>query len=215
MKVPIFLPAFTDELPTWRERITTFFLVFVPFAGVYEFFIQLGVPNDAIYTNLPFEKNWLVWEWTQVVYDLAYPYALLIPFVLKTTRDLRNLILDTFFCSVLVGGLYLTFPFVVHQREFVPQTWAGELLLLERSMDGETCALPSYHVIWALLSARYFSISFPKGRWAWYTLGALISLSCLSTGNHSVLDVLAGAVVFVLIRYGREIAEACLSSIGR
>ncbi len=215
MKVPVILPASTAELPTWRERITTFFLVFVPYSCVYEYFILLGTPSNAIYTNLPFEATWPVWEWTQLVYDLAYPYALLIPFVLKTKRDLRALLFDMFLGTILVGILYLIFPFTVHQRAFVPQTWAGELLLLERSMDGETCALPSFHVIWALVSARYFSITFPKCKWAWYMLGVLISLSCLSTGNHSVLDVLAGVGVFALICYWRNLVKAYSAGIGR
>lgn len=209
MKQLLSIPASTPEPPTWQERVSVIILVFAPFAVVYEYFILHGTPDKAIYTNLSFEKNWPVWEWTQIVYDVAYPYALLIPFVLKTKQDLRMLVFDAFWTTILVGALYLIFPFAVHQRDFEPQTWAGELLLLERSVDGETCALPSFHVIWAFLSAQYFSISFPKWRWIWYALAVLISLSCLSTGNHSILDVLAGAGAFVLIRCRQKLARIC------
>ncbi len=209
MKIPLPIPASTAESPSWRERVAVFLLVFVPYAGVYEYFILQGTPDRAVYTNLPFEATWPVWEWTQIMYDLAYPFVLLIPFVLKTKQALRRLLLDSTFGTALVGFLYLVFPFAVHQRDFAPQTWAGELLLLERSMDGETCALPSFHVIWALIASQYFSISFPKWRWMWYALAVLISLSCLSTGNHSVLDVLAGAGAFVLIRCRQKLTRIC------
>jgi hypothetical protein len=72
-------------------------------------------------------------------------------------------------------------------------------------VDGVTGALPSFHVIWAFLSARYFSRSFMRNKWIWYFLAALISVSCITTGSHSFLDVVAGFGMFIITVYRSQI----------
>jgi membrane-associated phospholipid phosphatase len=104
-----------------------------------------------------------------------------------------------------VGIIYAAFPLIVKQRAFIPHTFPGRLILFERSIDGESGALPSCHVIWAFLSAAYFSKSFPRFKWVWYAFAVLISLSCITTGNHSILDVVAGFGTFIIVFYRRHI----------
>jgi hypothetical protein len=88
---------------------------------------------------------------------------------------------------------------VVNQRELIPHSFLGRLIMYERSMDGETCALPSFHVIWAFLAAAYFSRSFIRFRWIWYVLAVLISFSCVTTSSHSIPDVIAGFLAYIII----------------
>ena len=61
--------------------------------------------------------------------------------------------------------------------------------------------MPSFHVIWAFISARYFTHSLKKLKVLWYTLAILITISCITTGNHSILDVIAGLVVYIIVVY--------------
>jgi hypothetical protein len=107
----------------------------------------------------------------------------------------------------LVFPLYLTFPFIAPPRAFVPSSWLGELLAFERSMDGDGCALPSFHVIWAALAASVFASAWPRARlaaWAWF---GLVAASCVTTGMHLVLDVAAGAVAALAVMHAASIWE--------
>jgi hypothetical protein len=125
--------------------------------------------------------------------------------IIKTREQLRCFIIDAWFATIIVGIIYLVFPFIVRQRVFVPQSFLGHLILFERSVDGVTGALPSFHVIWAFLSARYFSKSVIRYKLIWYFLAILISVSCITTGSHSLLDVVAGFGMFIIIVYRSQI----------
>jgi hypothetical protein len=104
-----------------------------------------------------------------------------------------------------VGIIYLVFPLVIKQKDFIPHSFLGRLILYERSVDGESGALPSCHVIWAFLAAIYFSRSFVRFKWIWYALAVLISVSCITTGAHSFLDVAAGFCTFLIIIHRQQI----------
>ncbi len=199
------LPVPENIPPSVKDRISAYLLVFIPWVIVYEAFIFSGIPKDAISTNLPFESQLPVWEFTEVFYSVTFLYALLIPLVIKSKNQLRSFIIDIWFATVIAGLIYFIFPFIVKQRVFVPQSFPGHLLLLNRSLDGETAALPSFHVIWAFIAARYFTGSMIRYKLIWYILAVLISLSCITTGNHSIPDVIAGFLMFLLILYRQQI----------
>ncbi len=208
------LPPASDILPSFKERIRTCLIVFVPWLIVYETFIYIGAPEDAVSTNLAFEENLPIWEFSEVFYAFAILYSLCVPFVIKSSRQLRSFITDVWFTIVFVGIIYALFPLVVKQREFIPHSFLGRMILFERSTDGESGALPSCHVIWAFLSAAYFSRSFERLKWLWYTLAVLISMSCITTGAHSILDVVAGFCTFTIVIYRWQILEFAKKKIG-
>jgi len=80
------------------------------------------------------------------------------------------------------------------------------MMLIERRLDRNngTAAFPSFHVVWAFLGAAVFASRqqlSPRGRrlaGAWWIWAALVAMSCVMTGMHSLTDVLAGFAVFVL-----------------
>ncbi|MGD0340920.1 MAG: prolipoprotein diacylglyceryl transferase family protein, partial [Bacteroidales bacterium] len=199
------LPAASDALPSFTDRLSSYFIVFMPWLIVYEAFIFIGAPKDAITTNLAFEKHLPVWEFSEVIYSFTYIFALSIPLVIKTRKQLRSFITDIWFAIIIVGIIYLTFPMVVKQKDFIPHSFFGRLIMLERSMDGEVCALPSFHIIWAFVAATYFSRSFVRFKWIWYLLAVLISVSCITTSAHSILDVISGFLMFIIIIYRKQI----------
>jgi hypothetical protein len=199
------LPSASATLPTLTERISSCLLVFVPWLIIYETFIFLGAPKDAISTNLPFDEHLPIWEISEVFYVFAFVFSLLVPFVIKTRKQLRCFITDIWFTIVFVGIIYMAFPLIVKQRDFIPHSFLGRLILFERSMDGESGALPSCHVIWAFVAAAYFSRSFVGLKLVWYTLAVLISVSCMTTGAHSFLDVVAGICTFLIVINKRRI----------
>ena len=199
------LPSASNNMPSFGDRLSSYFLVFVPWLIIYKAFIFIGAPGDAICTNLPFEEHLPVWEFSGVFYSFAFMFSLSVPLVIKTRKQLRCFITDIWFTLIIVGIIYLVFPMVVKQKDFIPHSFLGRLILFERSLDGESGALPSCHVIWAFLAATYFSRSFVRVKWIWYVLAALISLSCITTSAHSLLDVAAGYCTFILIIYRQQI----------
>jgi protein-S-isoprenylcysteine O-methyltransferase Ste14 len=199
------LPDASSDTPSFIERISSYFLVFIPWLLSYEAFIYIGSPNDAISTTLPFEEHWPIWEFSEIFYAFTYLFVLSVPLIIKTREQLRCFIVDAWFATITAGIIYLVFPFIVRQRVFVPQSFLGHLILFERSVDGVTGALPSFHVIWAFLSARYFARSVMRYKWIWYFLAILISVSCITTGSHSLLDVVAGFGMFIIIIYRPQI----------
>jgi protein-S-isoprenylcysteine O-methyltransferase Ste14 len=199
------LPSASSILPSFSDRISSYFLVFVPWLIIYKAFIFIGAPRDAISTNLPFEEHLPIWEFSGVFYSFAFLFSLSVPLVIKTRKQLRCFITDIWFTIIIVGIIYLVFPMVVKQKDFIPHSFLGRLILFERSLDGESGALPSCHVIWAFLAAKYFSRSFIRLKWIWYALAALISVSCITTSAHSLLDVAAGFCTFIIIIYRQQI----------
>jgi len=201
----ISLPRNSEEPPGIKEKIASYMLAYLPWLLIYEAFIYAGVPKDAVYTNLPFEKEWPVIELTTIFYVSVYVYTLLIPFIIKRKKDLRSLEIDIWFATIVTCFIYFIIPFVVDQRPFTPHSVLGELLAFDRSQDEITASLPSFHVIWAFIAARYFAISLKKLKWFWYLLAILISISCITTGNHSLLDVIAGGIMFAMVVYRIQI----------
>ena len=199
------LPSDSSVSPSVIERISSYILVFIPWSVIYETFIYIGVPLNAITTNLPFEKDLPIWEFSEVFYSFTYLFVLSVPLVIKTKKQLRCFITDVWFATVIVGIIYFVFPFVVRQKDFIPHSILGHLILFERSFDGQTAALTSFHVIWAFISATYFSRSFVRLHFLWYVLAVLISVSCITTSSHSIPDVVAGFIIFLIIIYRMQI----------
>ena len=199
------LPEATAKPPLISERVSTYFLVFIPWLIVYEAFIFAGVPGDAICSNLPFEKSLPVWEFSELFYSFTYLFVLLVPLIIKNKEQLRSFIIDSWFAIIFTGIIYLVLPFYVSQRDLIPHSVWGRLLLLERTMDGQMGALPSFHVIWAFVAARYFSKNIRSLRLIWYILAVLISVSCITTASHSIPDVIAGYCMFVIIVYRNQL----------
>ena len=112
------LPGASDLPPSSGERISSFLLVFVPWLLVYEAFISIGVSKDAICTNLPFEDHWPVWEFSEVFYSFTYLFAILVPLVITTRKQLRCFITDVWFAIIIAGIIYLVFPFFRKTKNF-------------------------------------------------------------------------------------------------
>jgi len=199
------LPSTSNIMPSFGDRLSSYFLVFVPWLIIYKAFIFIGAPDDAISTNLPFEEHIPIWEFSTVFYSFAFLFSLLVPLVVKTRKQLKHFITDVWFAIIFVGIIYLVFPLIIKQKDFIPHSFLGRIILYERSVDGESGALPSCHVIWAFLAAIYFSRSFVSLKWIWFGLAVLISASCITVGAHSILDVVAGFCAFIIIIYRQNI----------
>src|ERR1035441_3400001 len=107
--------------------------------------------------------------------------------------------------------LYLLLPVFVPPRPFTPTTLFGGMLLLERNPYSGAGAFPSFHVVWALIAASALGESGGWRRVLSYSWAALVAVSCVTTGMHSILDVVAGAAAFAAIASVGRIWKAILS----
>jgi protein-S-isoprenylcysteine O-methyltransferase Ste14 len=195
------LPRPGPESPTSRERISTIVLVLGSWLAAYYAVQGLGRPPDAFSTLLPGETRWPVLPWMELPYVSAY---ILVPLAAVTVRSrdaLRAFALSGITATVVITLCWVAVPVVAVHRPFTPHDWMGALLAAEQSHSNDVAAFPSFHVLWPMLAARAWGMRRRAvSRWLAWAWVALVALSCVGTGHHSVVDVVAGAAVYLPLR---------------
>jgi protein-S-isoprenylcysteine O-methyltransferase Ste14 len=189
------------------DRLGVFCSTFILWIVVYKVVLHLGTGAGYINTMLLFETNIPVVESFEIPYAFTYLFVGIIPFVLATPEQLRKFQLTAGWVIGVGFFLQLTLPFYSTPRSFVPASWLGEMILVERKYDGIAAAFPSFHALWGFVSAMMLSERFPKLKWFWIAFSLLIAISCVAVGVHSIADVVAAIAVFGLIVRRRSILE--------
>ncbi len=197
------------ELAKQHQTITVSFLnklkvilpVFLFWLFGYEVLVQLGYDHQFINTILGFEKNWRVIEWAEIPYFFTYIFVFVGPWLIKEPQHL-DYFKNTSWC-IVISGLLLQglLPLYSAPRNFEPETFLGELIVWERAMDSPAAAFPSFHVLWILTVSVLLVKVYPRAIWLWVFIGGLLIWSCIGTGAHSLLDVLAAILVFITITF--------------
>ena len=195
----VWLPRDGPGAPSLLERIRVYLVVLLPWLAVFELLWRLGASVGAVATYLPFERRLPVIEQTEAVYASTYLVVLLAPLLIGTGHALRRFALRGLVAMALIFPLYLLLPFFVPPRPFHPTTPIGQLLLMERTPFSGIAAFPSFHMVWALIAASALGEGGRAKKYAWWTWAALVGVSCVTTGMHSIPDVLAGVVAFAIV----------------
>jgi membrane-associated phospholipid phosphatase len=197
--VSCWLPQGAAGKPSFLERIRVYLVVLLPWLTLYELFGVLGRPLGAVSTYLPFEMRWPVIEQTEIVYASTYLVVLLAPLLATSGFALRRFALQGLRAMAVIFPLYLLLPVYVPPRPFQPAGLIGTMLQMERTPFSATAAFPSFHVVWALIAASALADGSKGKKVLWWTWAVLVSLSCITTGMHSLLDVVAGAIAYIVI----------------
>jgi membrane-associated phospholipid phosphatase len=206
-KVYLHLAEGEETAPDLSDRLSVYFLVFLPWLILYEAVLLIGIPPDAVIAFFPFEQEMPVLEWTEIFYISTYPFVLFVPWAIKTKRDLRKFSISGLISTGIIVFLFLIIPLIAPPRPFTPNGLLGELLLWERKLDTPACAFPSFHVVWALLAASFYTKAIPSLRILWWGWAILIAVSCMTTGMHAIIDILAGLVVFGFVIHFERVWE--------
>jgi protein-S-isoprenylcysteine O-methyltransferase Ste14 len=193
------LPRNEDRAPLRREIVSVYLLVLLPWLILYECVSMIGAPPDAFSGYFAFEKNLSVVEWTEIIYVCTYIYVMLAPVMAKSARTLREFAITGLTATFLGILLFAVIPLIASPREYVPKGFFGTLLLWERAYDTPAAAFPSFHVIWAFLAARAFGQSYPRMKYLWWFIAIIISVSCITTGMHAVVDIIGALLVLLVV----------------
>lgn len=201
------LPPPTAAPVTAWDRVAVALLVFLPWSLAFEGVYRLGIPIDAVDAHLAFERSWPVLEWTEAVYGSVYVFVVGAVFGAASRATLRRFAVRGLVATAAVTLIYLTVPFVAPPRPFEAHTVLGRALLVERAMSHTVAAFPAFHVIWTCLAAEAWS---SRGRWAAvlaWGWAVAIAVSCLTTGMHALVDIVAAGAVFLIVRRYRTVWE--------
>jgi protein-S-isoprenylcysteine O-methyltransferase Ste14 len=193
-------PADGPSPPDVSDRLSVYVLVLLPWLILYYLTAGLPAPPDAFSGWLSFERGLPVLQWTEIFYASAYVMVLLTPLLAKTRRDLRLFAAAGVASMAIVFPLYLTVPIISPPRDFTATSLLGGMLQWERLCDGHGAnACPAYHVLWAGIAA--VSLAHRGGAWRWAApaWAILIAASCLTTGQHGLLDVAAAFLVLPIV----------------
>ena len=200
-----------DGPPSVSSRLRIYFAVLLPWLIAFGAIMLIGNPAGSVATYLSFEQHLPIIEWTELPYASTYLVILITPLLLQSRRSLRTFAVRGLTAILLMFPLYLLLPVFVPPRPFTPTTLFGGMLLLERNPYSGAGAFPSFHVVWALIAASALGESGGWRRVLSYSWAALVAVSCVTTGMHSILDVVAGAAAFAAIASVGRIWKAILS----
>jgi prolipoprotein diacylglyceryltransferase/protein-S-isoprenylcysteine O-methyltransferase Ste14 len=196
------LPQAGTSAPSASDRLACYFFVLLPWLILYEAVVAMGTPPDAVSGVLPFERRLPVVEWSEIFYASVYVVTALAPLFARTRSDLRTFSVRGLGAMLVAFPLYLAIPLIAPPRPFTLHTGLGQLLRLERALDSPVAAFPSFHIIWAMLAAQVFARRRPRLTWLYYGWALLVAASCVTTGQHALVDVLGGAATVGLVVRG-------------
>jgi membrane-associated phospholipid phosphatase len=195
-----------NELPpTAKRRMLVFLFVFIPWLLMYEWVVYLGPSRHAFETYLPGEVQWPIWQWMEVFYISPYVLVTIAPFVALTNRTLRRFALASLIATIAGTLIFVAVPAISTPRPFQASNLLGRMMLVDRMLDRNngSASFPSFHVTWAFLGAWVFTQCQTGRRWlhgACWGWAAIVAASCVFTGMHSLVDVIAGFAMFLLLQ---------------
>lgn len=194
------LPLASNDAPTIMDFVSIMALVYLPWLLVYQGVASyIGVVDPVWHSTLAFEVNFPVYELFAVPYVLTYPVVFLAPLFARSKLCQRKFCISVILALTLVIPFYLTFPIIAEFRPLEPTTIWGDLIILQHSVDNPATAFPAFHVVWAFLAAEMLTVRFEKLKAVNWGSAWLIAISCWLTGMHAVLDVFAGAFVYLIV----------------
>jgi protein-S-isoprenylcysteine O-methyltransferase Ste14 len=194
-------PPATEEPARPSDRAAVLTWVLLPWLVSWLVVQALGPAPDAFRLESAFERNWPVIQVTQIGYMSGYLFVPLTVLVISVRRDLRRFAISGVVATAVVMLLWLTIPVVASNRPFAPANLWGRLLAFEQSHSNGVAAFPAFHVIWALIAMQGWiakARTTGQARWRWIGIAwaTLIVVSCLTTAQHTIVEVLAGLLVF-------------------
>jgi hypothetical protein len=182
------LPADEESSPSVSERLRFIPYVIIPWLLLYAVTTKLA--SHGISFGMPFEDRLPIISWTAPIYQSIYIVIALTPWWVRTRRDLRRLMISSWLSMAVVFPFYWLVPSSAPRGALLGHDWITVVLGVERTAFPPIAAFPSFHVLWAIFLGRA-----SRPRWIGWTYAAMIAVSCITTGQHYIADVVCSVMI--------------------
>jgi membrane-associated phospholipid phosphatase len=146
---------------------------------------------------------WVIWV---VPYVLCYVLWLgSVIWIILNTEDnvFRSFLAACVFTFTFAALIFILFPTYIKPATLLGNDIFTVLLRILHTKWGRYDAFPSGHIYITTLLTLFFSRWYPRKRFLWILILAIVSFSTLFTGQHYIADVLGGyAVAFSGYHFG-------------
>jgi len=160
--------------------------------------------TGGITPDLPIDASIPLWPIWAVPYLLTLPWWILslVWGALKMDYPLWRRFSLTLGITITISYLFFIFyPTYIVRPEITGQDFFSQLILFIYGGDKVHNALPSGHTYTTLIIAIFWSQWLPKLKPLWISITVLVLLSTLFTKQHYILDLLAAAVLVVVVYF--------------
>ncbi len=196
----ILSPGGEAARPAFWERISVHLIIYGVWAIGFGSILVRGPPAGAWDVHFSFENAWPVVEPAEWFYASIYLVPLAMPWLAPTRGALRRYALGLWLLLAVSTAAFLLLPIISPPRPFTPSSFAGQLLAWDTSRgDFAAAACPSFHTLWAMLCADLLASRGPRWAWAGWLWALAVMVSCVITGAHALVDVLASLALYPLL----------------
>jgi protein-S-isoprenylcysteine O-methyltransferase Ste14 len=192
-----FVAAGESEL-SFYERFGAMLAGTLPWLISYAWVKQMGAYPDAVETRMAWEWNIPILGWTTLAYSSPYLLVPLAFLVTKERASMRGFLVRAWLCTGIATLIYLCLPLTAAFRPPLPGLLAQWIELEQLAARPAVASWPSFHVIWTLLVAQALAGQAPI--WLRYGWALAVSVTCLTTGMHSVSDLAAAVLLWWVLR---------------
>ena len=200
------LPPSDHRQPSFKERMSGLVMSLLVWAAIYSFlsFLPLSEGRIDIRSSWDFQGDIeLIWL---VIYSSIYLVIVGLPFFSQNRRELRRMIVATWWGCLIGFSSLLMLPFRASYLDASSSPTAEMLIEWNRTLDADWMALPAFHTFWAILFALALSSSRKVMAFPAWGYGLAIALSCIFTGQHALIDVFAGAILALICWHHQPIS---------
>ena len=191
------LPRPSDTKLPLSKRLALIVVAWGPWAITYALLSQMPPPAGAHELRFSFEFAWQHSQFWMWIYSSAYLFVGLAPLAFRSGQEARNYITGIWTASFIGLAAFLLFP---GKAEFLQLSGsAGSWLMdLNRSLDAEWLACPSFHTAWAIVAAGIYARADRKLSIPVFLYAALVAYSCIGSGSHALIDIVGGTFLAVI-----------------
>ncbi|MET0604868.1 MAG: phosphatase PAP2 family protein [Beijerinckiaceae bacterium] len=198
-------PIPADDACGPGRRLIACALVFAPWKAAYALLSRMPEPPTPATLRFSWEAHLprpglAIW-----IYAAAVAFALCAPLALRTAADLRRFVIAGWLIAATGLSMFVLLPSKAHFLPIAEAGMAGAVHQAMRTFDAEWLAFPSFHAAWAMLAAQVYRRRWPGLAALWLICAAAIGASCVLTGSHAIVDVLAGfAIAWLIWRWAAD-----------
>jgi len=133
--------------------------------------------------------------WTGWMYATVFVMPLFACLAAETDADVRALVLSFAGMATVDAAIFMAYPTVYPRPGMILASWAGLPLVVVRFFDTAKNCFPSQHVAAAVLTALHIRRLSRTWGLLCLLLALTIAVSTLTTKQHYLWDVIAGALM--------------------